>query len=93
MHFDRKSAEWSILYFSGHRWNFLYYYAFLSCRLVVRYLCDIANSVDSDKTSHCVTLHLDLHCLSKYRFASTVNLCKTATLKKTLDWFSRSIIA
>ena len=23
MHFDRISAEWSILYFSGHRWNFL----------------------------------------------------------------------
>ena len=53
MQFDRICAEWSILYFSGHRWNFLNHYAFLSIRLVFCCFClgFFANSVDPDKIS------------------------------------------
>ena len=43
---------------------FTKYDVFLSLRIVFT----LTNSVDPDEMPHCVAFHLDLHCLSKYRF-------------------------
>ena len=64
MHMDTISMGLPIVYFKGHRKNYLIYDVFLFLKVVLI----LANSADPDEMQHYAAFHLGLHCLPTYSF-------------------------